>query len=245
MLKLELQSVTRERGPRTTIPNDAVAEAADLVQRDFTATRPNRRWVADLPYVATWSGVVYAAFVIDAYSRKTVGWRLSRPLRNDVALDALEQALVRPWCVARAGAPQRPGCAVRVDPAHRAVSRSGHRAFGGQLRPFLRNALAESIIALYKMEVIRTTDRGGAWSMWSSRHSTGGLVQQPATAGTNRGHSSHRGRGATLREAEGSGDGRRTQAMKPPEKPDRSALTDSFNVDRRSSERSPLRPAQP
>jgi hypothetical protein len=65
----------------------------DLVQRDFTADRPNQLWVADLTYVATWRGFVYVAFVTDVFSRKIVGWRVSNSLRSDLALDALEQAL--------------------------------------------------------------------------------------------------------------------------------------------------------
>ena len=62
----------------------------DLVQRDFTATRPNQLWVADFTCVSTWTGFVYVAFVIDAFSRMIVGWRVSRSLRNDLPLDALE-----------------------------------------------------------------------------------------------------------------------------------------------------------
>jgi len=62
----------------------------DLVQRDFTATRPNQLWVADFTYISTWTGFVYVAFVIDAFSRMIVGWRVSRLLRNDLLLDALE-----------------------------------------------------------------------------------------------------------------------------------------------------------
>src|SRR5262249_57161870 len=65
----------------------------DLVTRQFTATCPNQLWVADLTYVATWRGFVYVAFVIDAFSRRIVGWRVSHSLRSDLALDALEQAL--------------------------------------------------------------------------------------------------------------------------------------------------------
>ena len=93
MRKLELQGVVRGRKPKTTVPVDAVEKLADLVRRDFMATRPNQLCVADLTYVATWSGFVYSAFVINAYSRKIVGWRVSRSLRSDLALDALEQAL--------------------------------------------------------------------------------------------------------------------------------------------------------
>lgn len=63
------------------------------MQRNFTADRPNQLWVADITYVATWAGFVYVAFVTDVFSRKIVGWRVSRSLRSDLALDALEQAL--------------------------------------------------------------------------------------------------------------------------------------------------------
>lgn len=66
---------------------------ADLVDRDFTADRPNQLWVADLTYVATWAGFAYVAFVIDVFSRMIVGWRVSRSLRSDLALDALERSL--------------------------------------------------------------------------------------------------------------------------------------------------------
>ena len=61
--------------------------------RDFSATRPNQLWVSDLTYVATWRGFVYVAFVIDAFVRRIVGWRVSSSLRSDLALDALEQAI--------------------------------------------------------------------------------------------------------------------------------------------------------
>jgi len=63
------------------------------VKRDFTADRPNQLWVADITYVATWTGFIYVAFVTDVFSRKIVGWRVSKSLRSDLALDALEQAL--------------------------------------------------------------------------------------------------------------------------------------------------------
>ena len=93
MREMGLQGAVRGRTFKTTIADDAAARPADLVNRDFTATRPNRLWVADLTYVATWRGFVYVAFVIDAFSRMIVGWRASSSLRSDLALDALEQAL--------------------------------------------------------------------------------------------------------------------------------------------------------
>ena len=81
------------RTVRTTIPDRAAPCPLDRVDRDFTATRPNQLWVADLTYVATWRGFVYAAFVIDVFARRLVGWRVSASLRTDLALDALEQAI--------------------------------------------------------------------------------------------------------------------------------------------------------
>src|SRR3712207_4840073 len=86
--------------PYTTLFRSVDARPDDLVQRVFRATAPNRLWVADLTYVATWSGWVYVAFVMDVYSRRIVGWRCSTSLRTDLAADALEQGL---WQRARDG----------------------------------------------------------------------------------------------------------------------------------------------
>ena len=97
MRRLGLQGVVRGRTCRTTVPPEAAARPLDLVDRDFTATRPNQLWVSDLTYVATWRGFVYVAFVIDGFARRIVGWRASTALQTDLALDALEQAIyVRP-----------------------------------------------------------------------------------------------------------------------------------------------------
>jgi transposase InsO family protein len=93
MRQMGLEGVVRGKKVRTTIADEAAARPADLVERDFTATHPNQLWVADLTYVATWAGFVYVAFVIDVFSRMIVGWRVSRSLCSDLALDALEQAL--------------------------------------------------------------------------------------------------------------------------------------------------------
>ena len=88
-----LRGVVRGRRFKTTIPDEPADRLRDLVERRFVADRPNQLWVADLTYVATWAGFVYVAFVIDVYSRRIVGWRVSKSLRSDLALDALEQAL--------------------------------------------------------------------------------------------------------------------------------------------------------
>ena len=92
MRQERLKGVVRSEKKRTTIPDDSAARPADLVDRIFEADRPNRLWTADITYVPTCSGFAYVAFVIDAYSRFIVGWRVSASLRTDLALDALEQA---------------------------------------------------------------------------------------------------------------------------------------------------------
>jgi putative transposase len=92
---LGLAGVRRGKPHKTTMPEAAATGPADLVERDFSATRPNQLWVADLTYVATWSGFVYVALVIDAFSRFIVGWQAARSLRTDLALDALEMAIWR------------------------------------------------------------------------------------------------------------------------------------------------------
>jgi hypothetical protein len=83
----------RGKTKRTTIPAEAEQRPADLVERNFTAPALNRLWVADLTYVATWAGFAYVAFVIDAFSRMIVGWRVATTLRAELALDALEMAV--------------------------------------------------------------------------------------------------------------------------------------------------------
>jgi len=94
MRQLGLAGAVRGRKVKVTaIPDTSTARPPDLVTRQFTATRPNQLWVADLTYVATWRGFVYVALVIDVFSRRIVGWRASSSLRSDLALDALEQAL--------------------------------------------------------------------------------------------------------------------------------------------------------
>ena len=139
---------------RTTIPDELAARPLDLVQRDFTATRPNQLWVADLTYVSTHTGFVYAAFVIDAFSRRILGWRVSRSLRTDLALDALEQALY-----ARGGADglvhhsDRGVQYLSISYTER-LAEAGIEPSVGSVGDAYDNALAETIIGLYKTEVI-------------------------------------------------------------------------------------------
>jgi putative transposase len=144
----------------TTVRDDGTARPADLVQRTFTATRPNALWVADLTYVATWTGFVYVAFVIDVFARRIVGWRVSASLRTDITLDALEQALH--------ARPDRGGLVHHSDHgvqylALRYTERladAGIAPSVGTVGDSYDNALAESVIGLFKTEVIR---RQGPW----------------------------------------------------------------------------------
>jgi transposase InsO family protein len=83
----------RGRRWRTTTPDPDALRRPDLVERDFTADGPDQLWVADLTYLRCWAGVVFFAFVIDAYSRKVVGWQFATHMRTDLVLDALRMAL--------------------------------------------------------------------------------------------------------------------------------------------------------
>jgi transposase InsO family protein len=162
MRDLGLRGAVRGRRFKTTIPDGAAARPADLVERDFTATRPNQLWVADLTYVATWRGFVYVAFVIDAYGRRIVGWRATSSLRSDLALDALEQAL---WERQEAGTEglvhhsDRGAQYLSIRYTER-LAEAGIAPSVGSRGDSYDNALAESVIGLFKTEVIR---RRGPW----------------------------------------------------------------------------------
>jgi len=156
-----LRGVVRGRAfRRTTIVDEAAQRPADLVQREFSADRPNRLWVADLTYVATWIGFVYVAFVVDVFSRKIVGWRVSRSLRSDLALDALEQALhARPEIDQLIHHSDRGVQYVSIRYTER-LAEAGIEPSVGSIGDSYDNALAETIIGLYKTEVIHLN---GPW----------------------------------------------------------------------------------
>jgi transposase InsO family protein len=161
MGELHLEGVRRGKPRRTTTPDAAAPRPADLVERDFSAQRPNQLWVADLTYVATWSGFVYVALVIDAFSRFIVGWQASRSLRTDLALDALEMAIWR-----RRGRLEglvhhsdRGGQYLSIRYTER-LAEAGAVTSVGSRGDSYDNALAETIIGLYKTELIR---RRGVW----------------------------------------------------------------------------------
>jgi transposase InsO family protein len=144
----------------TTTPGDEAARPADLVKREFHAARPNQLWVADFTYVATWAGFVYVAFIIDVFSRAIVGWRVSRSMRTDLVLDALEQALhARPHASGLVHHSDRGVQYLAIRYTERLAAVGIERSVG-TVGDSYDNALAESIIGLYKTEVIR---RLGPW----------------------------------------------------------------------------------
>ena len=144
----------------TTVADDSAERPSDLVDRVFEADRPNKLWVADFTYVATWAGFVYVAFVIDVFSRYIVGWRVSRSMRGDLTLDALEQAL-------HARQPDR-------DLIHHSdrgsqylsirytdrLAQAGIVPSVGSVGDSYDNALAETVIGLFKTEIIW---KNGPW----------------------------------------------------------------------------------
>ncbi len=96
MRRAGIQGAKRRGKPwRTTTPDPAATRPPDRVQRDFTTTRPDELWVADFTYLRCWEGVVFFSFVLDAFSRRIVGWQFSTSMRTDLVLDALRMALTR------------------------------------------------------------------------------------------------------------------------------------------------------
>jgi transposase InsO family protein len=155
MRELGLQGVRRGRFKRTTVPDEQAIRPADLVMRDFSASRPNQLWVADITYVRTWSGFVYVAFIIDAFSRFIVGWQASRSLRADLALDALEMAIwSRQELDGLVHHSDRGGQYLAIRYTERLGEAGAVNSVGSKGDSY-DNALAETIIGLYKTELIR------------------------------------------------------------------------------------------
>jgi len=161
MRKQGLQGVVRGRKVRTTFPDPAAPNPQDRVKRQFKAERPNQLWVADFTFVSTWQGFAYVAFIVDVYSRFIVGWRVSRHMRTDFILDALEQAIY-------ARKPQRHQLIHHSDRGSQYLSiRYSERLGEAGIEPSVGstgdsydNAMAETINGLYKTELIH---KKGPW----------------------------------------------------------------------------------
>ena len=162
MRGMGLQGIVRGKKVRTTVPGPAANCPLDRVNRQFRAPRPNALWVSDFTYVATWTGFVYVAFVIDAYARRIVGWRASRTAHAGFVLDALEQALHERRPVQGGGLvhhSDRGGQYLALRYTER-LAEAGIEPSVGSVGDSYDNALAETINGLFKAEVIH---RRGPW----------------------------------------------------------------------------------
>jgi putative transposase len=157
MREMGLAGKARGRHRRTTIPADVGARPADLVERRFVATAPNQLWIADITYVATWSGFAYTAFVTDVFSRRILGWRVSTTLRADLALDALEMAIWSRHNEDLAGLVHHSDRGVQYLSIRytERLAVEGAVVSVGSRGDSYDNAMAESVIGLYKTELIR------------------------------------------------------------------------------------------
>lgn len=202
MRKMGLSGAVRGKPMRTTRSEKSAPCPLDKVGRHFSADRPNRLWVADFTYVSTWSGFVYAAFVIDVFARRIVGWRVARSMEAQFVLDALEQALAQ----------RRPASGlihhsdrgvqyVAIKYTERLVD-EGIEPSVGSVGDSYDNALAETVIGLYKTEVIhpaRTVAQLRGGRVRNAR--MGRLVQPPKAPRTHRKHPARRSRRPPLRAA--------------------------------------------
>jgi putative transposase len=160
MAELGLSGAIRGKARRTTIPDPTALRPADLVQRQFGPPAPNRLWVADLTYVSTWSGFAYVAFVVDAYARRILGWRVASTMATSMVLDAIEQAI---WTRQQEGVLDLKDVVHHTDRGSQYTSiRFSERLAEAGIQPSVGavgssydNALAETINGLYKTELIK------------------------------------------------------------------------------------------
>ncbi len=164
-----IRGASRARKRFTTRADPAAVRAPDLLKRDFSATRPDRTWVADFTYCSTWSGIVYVAFVVDVFSRRIVGWKAARTMATSLVLDALNMAA---W--ARRGV-DIDGVVCHSDAGSQytaiaytdRLAEIGAQPSIGTVADSYDNALAESAIGLFKTELHRNpaalAANGGPW----------------------------------------------------------------------------------
>ena len=160
MRDMGLSGAIRGKKFKTTTSGDEASRPADLVKRNFTASRPNELWIADLTYVSTWRGFAYVAFVIDVFARMIVGWWLSGSLKTDLPLAALEQAIhTRQDTGPLVHHSDHGSQYLSIRYTERLVD-AGIEPSAGSVGNSYDNAMAESIIGLYKTEVIK---KQGPW----------------------------------------------------------------------------------
>lgn len=164
MRAADIEGARRSKRVKTTRPDPAAARHPDLVQREFTAVAPNRLWVTDLTFVPTWAGVAYVCFIVDAFSRMIVGWRVAPHMRTEMVLDAIEMAR---WsrghhhgdlrCHSDAGSQFT---SIRYGER---LAEIGATPSIGTVGDSYDNALAETVNGYYKAELVRGPARSGPW----------------------------------------------------------------------------------
>jgi putative transposase len=184
MRELGIQGISRRRKVFTTRPDPDAVRAPDLVNRNFTADRPDALWVTDLTYVATRSGMAYVCFIVDAFSRRIVGWRVATHMRTEMVLDALEMARTS------RGGRRLVGLVTHADAGSQFTSvrfterldEIGARPSIGTVADSYDNALAETTNGLYKAECVYGPDTDGwddvdqlelatlSWVHWFNEH---------------------------------------------------------------------------
>jgi putative transposase len=163
MRELGIEGVIRGQRRRTTVPEPSAPRPPDLVDRNFTATRPDQLWVADMTYVRTWSGWAYVAFVLDVYSRMIVGWQVANHMRTELPLDALEMALWRRRIKTDSGLihhSDRGSQYVSIRYTDR-LADIGASASVGSVADSYDNAMAEALNGTFKAELI---EMQGPWT---------------------------------------------------------------------------------
>ena len=160
-----IRGITRDKTPRTTRPAPETHRPPDLVERQFSAPGPNQLWVADITYIRTFSGWVFAAFVIDVFSRMVVGWQVSTTMHTALALDALKMGI---WRREHDGANldglvhhSDRGVQYRAIRYTQRLAEAGAVASVGSKGDSYDNALAEAFNSLFKAELIRNK---GPWT---------------------------------------------------------------------------------
>ena len=162
MRRMGLKGVVRGNGVTTTVSDKAALCPLDRVNRQFRVPAPNMLWLSDFTYVSTWQGFAYVAFIIDAFARRIVGWRVSRHARADFVLDALEQALHERQPLAKGGLvhhSDKGSQYVSIRYTER-LAEAGIEPSVGSVGDSYDNALAETINGLFKAEVIH---RRSSW----------------------------------------------------------------------------------
>ncbi len=164
MKTLRIEGVRRDKRVKTTKPDPRMPRHPDLGNRVFSADAPNQLWVTDLTFVPTWQGVTYVGFIIDAYSRAIVGWRVASNMKTETVLDAIEMArwsrgkhLPELRCHSDAGSQFT---SIRYGER---LAKIGATPSIGTVGDSYDNALAETVNGYYKAELVRGPAKSGPW----------------------------------------------------------------------------------